>query len=253
MLYVQGILTLVLLAASSAATARTLVISADVWCPYNCEAISKDRGFMVDAAAEILEKQGYTIEYHTNAWTRAVQDVTEGRIDAVVGASAPEAKDLIIADEPLAMNKTCFFTRGDDKFTYKGVPSLDSIRIGVISGYQYGGEIDNYIRQNRANYQKVQFVSGDKPLLQNIHKLDGHRIDALVENDMVMEFSSRKFRVKGLRNGGCDKPGPLFIAFSPKIPDARRLAEFINAGLPEMRRSGRFGQILERYGVRDWR
>ena len=239
-------LVTLLIAVSGSATiarARNLVIEADVWCPYNCDPASKDRGFMIDAAAEILSAQGYTVEYKTDSWTRAMQAVLEGRIDAVVGAGATEAKDLVMAGEPLGINKTCFYTRKNESFTYTGVPSLDGIRLGAISGYLYGSAIDEYVSHNRANYQKVQFVSGDKPLLQNIRKLQGKRIDALVENEMVMDFSMRKFRLDGVRSSGCEKPGPLFIAFSPKISDARRLAEYINAGLPEMRRNGHFNKI----------
>lgn len=251
--FARALIFLGMFCLSTAALADDIVIAADTWCPYNCEATSRDRGFMVDVATEILGKQGYTVVYRNDSWTKALRDAGQGRIDAVVGAGASEAKDLIAAMEPLGINKTCLYARASNPFQYRGVDSLNSVKLGVISGYLYGGAIDQYVEQNRIHYQKVQLVTGDKPLLQNVKKLQAGRIDALVENEMVMDFSQRKFDLKGLRNAGCDQDTPLFIAFSPKRPDARRLAEYMNAGVPLMRRSGRFKQILDRYGVKDWR
>ena len=230
-----------------------LVIAADAWCPYNCEATSHDRGFMIDAASEILGKYGYEVIYRNSPWTNAIRDVANGHVDAVVGAGSAEAKDLVTAFEPLGINKTCFFTASERNFRYTGVTSLNAVRLGVIAGYLYGELIDRYIEEHRIHYNRVQLVTGDKPLLQNVKKLQAGRIDALAENEMVMSFSTRKFNINGLRNAGCEKETALYIAFSPKRSDAKRLAELMNGGMPELRRSGKFKAILKRYGVNDWK
>ena len=230
-----------------------LIIAADAWCPYNCEATSHDRGFMIDAAAEILGKYNYEVIYRNEPWTNAMHDVAEGQIDAVVGAGSAEAKDLVTAFEPLGINKTCFFTSSERNFRYTGVTSLNAVRLGVIAGYLYGDLIDRYVEEHRIHYNRVQLVTGDKPLLQNVKKLQAGRIDALAENEMVMSFSTRKFNIKGLRNAGCEKETALYIAFSPKRSDSKRLAELMNGGMPELRSSGRFKVILKRYGVNDWK
>lgn len=238
---------------SGVAANQQLIVAADAWCPYNCEATSHDRGFMIDAASEILGKYGYEVVYRNQAWTNAMRDVRLGQVDAVVGAGASETKDLVPAFEPLGINKTCFFTSSKKNFHYTGVTSLNTVKLGVIAGYLYSDLIDRYIEEHRIHYNRVQLVTGDKPLLQNIKKLQAGRIDALAENEMVMNFSMRKFNITGLRNAGCEKETALYIAFSPKRADAKKLAEIMNGGMPEIRRNGRFRTILKHYGVADWK
>ena len=231
---------------------KTVVIAADAWCPYNCDEKSQEPGFMIDLATEILGASGYTVIYHNQGWTEAMSDVTTGKIDAVVGAGAIEAKDLTLAGVPLGENQTCFYTRLDDLFKYQPGMSLSSRRVGVISGYLYEDSLDQYLLKNRADYNLVQIATGDKPLLQNIRKLKARRIDTLVENMVVMDFSIAKYQIEGLRLAGCERPRPLFIAFSPQREDKGRLAETMNVGIRTLRKNGRLATILARYGLTDW-
>lgn len=238
---------------SASAFGKVLTIAADTWCPYNCDASSRERGFMIDVVSEVLSKHGYSVSYRNESWTKALQEVQDGAVDAVVGAGSTESEKLVVAKEPLGVNKTCFYTLAGSGWKYTGVGSLSDVRLGVIAGYLYGGETDLYVDKTRTNYEKLQLVTGDKPLLQNVKKLQAGRIDALVENEMVMTFSSHKFALLGLRNAGCDKEMPLYIAFSPKHAESKRLAEYVNQGIPELRRSGKLKAILARYGVKDWK
>ncbi len=231
---------------------KTVVIAADAWCPYNCDEKSQEPGFMIDLAREILGAVGYKVTYHNQPWTDALSDVAAGKIDAVVGAGASEAKNLTLAGVPLGENQTCFYTRQDDLFQYQVGMSLSSRRVGVISGYVYEKSIDKYLLENRADYNLVQIATGDKPLLQNIRKLKARRIDTLIENMVVMDFSMAKYQVEGLRLAGCERPTSLYIAFSPKREDHGRLAEAMNVGVRTMRKNGRLATILARYGLTDW-
>jgi polar amino acid transport system substrate-binding protein len=232
---------------------KTVIIAADAWCPYNCDEKSGKPGFMIDIAREIFGDNGYSVIYQNQSWTTALSNVTSGKIDAIVGAAAVEARDLRLAGEPLGENQTCFYTRTDDLFQYKAGMSLKSRRVGVISGYLYGTAIDQYLAKSRADYNLVQIVTGEKPLLQNIRKLKARRIDTLVENKIVMDFSMGHYRVDGLRRAGCEAPSSLYIAFSPKREDAGHLAEMINIGIRSMRKNGKMASILGSYGLTDWK
>lgn len=235
------------------ASGKTVIIEADSWCPYNCAQTSREPGFMVDVAREILGSTGYKVIYRNQPWTIAVGNVAAGRADAIIGASASEAKEFVLAGEPLGQNTTCLYTRVDDPFVYKAGTPLVGRRIGGASGYLYGDMIDKYIAENRSKYDLVQIVTGDKPLLQNIRKLKDLRIDTLIENQLVMEFSTKKYRLDGVRLAGCDEPSSLHIAFSPKREDAGRLADIMNQGIRDLRRNGRMAAILAKYGVKDWK
>lgn len=233
--------------------AKNLVIAADSWCPYNCDPSSNEAGFMVDIVREILAANGFTMTYKIMPWTDALLAAASGDVDGVIGAAPSEAKDLILAGEALGKNMTCLYTRQDDPFKYSRESPLVGRRIGAASGYLYGGVIDQYIATNRADYSLVQLTGGRAPLLENYRKLTDRRVDTLVENSLVMEFSIKKYRFKGLRLAGCDEPTSLHIAFSPKRADAGRLAELMNEGIRSLRRSGRLAEILERYQVEQFK
>lgn len=232
---------------------KSVVIAADAWCPYNCDDTSREPGFMVDFAREILSAAGYQVTYKNKPWSEALAAVQSGRLDAIIGASAGEARELVLAGEPLGENKTCFYTRVEDPYRYLPGVALTGRRLGVASGYLYGDLVDQYVHEHRSNYNLVQIVTGDKPLLQNIRKLKERRIDTLIENLLVMEFSMRKYRVDGIRLAGCDAPTSLHIAFSPKRDDAGKLADMMNQGIRNLRQTGKMAEILARYGLKDWK
>jgi len=252
-LFTMAIMALSLCPSRLFAGNKTITVAADAWCPYNCDERSREPGFMIDIARDILSASGYVINYKNQSWASAMTDVASGKVDAVVGAGESEARALVLAAEPLGENKTCYYTRTDDLYQFKVGGSLASRRVGVISGYLYGDPLDAYIAANRANYNLVQLVTGDKPLLQNIRKLKDRRIDTLVENMVVMDFSQRKYKVDGIRLAGCEGPVPLYIAFSPKREDAGHLAELMNEGIRSLRKKGRINEIMVRYGLKDWK
>ena len=62
-----------LLAQTAAPTAKTITLAADEWCPYNCAEEDKAKpGYMIEIAQAILGKAGYTVEYKTMAFQRAI-------------------------------------------------------------------------------------------------------------------------------------------------------------------------------------
>lgn len=232
---------------------KNLVIVADEWCPFNCARESLDQGFMIDMAREILAAESYTVEYRTQAWTNALDNAAKGKVDAIVGASRDEAAGLVIVEEPLGENKNCFYTAIDDPFVYRGVASLANRRLAVAAGYLYGQPLDSYIDKQRANYNLLQLATGDHPLLQNIRKLKARRVDTVIENSHVMDYSLRKYRISGIRLAGCDAATPLFMALSRNREDTGKLASVLAKGIRKMRRDGKMRELLARYGLNDWK
>jgi polar amino acid transport system substrate-binding protein len=43
------------------------------------------------------------------------------------------------------------------------------------------------------------------------------------------------------------------MAFSPKRADAGRLKDIMSRGIRELKKTGRMREILERYGLTDWK
>lgn len=232
---------------------KLLSIAADEWCPFNCSKDSLDQGFVIDMTKQILGASGFDIDYSTQAWTSALDDVRAGRKDAIVGASREEAQGLVLVEEPVGENKNCFYTRQADPFVYSSLASLHGRRVAIAAGYLYGEPIDSYITSNRQNFNRIQMVTGEQPLLINIRKLGAMRVDTLIENMQVMDYSLRKYRISGIRLAGCDAPTPIYMAISPKREDAGKVASMLAVGIRKVRKTGKMREILARYGLSDWK
>ncbi len=232
---------------------KSLSIVADEWCPFNCSKDSLDQGFVIDMTKDILGAAGFDIDYATQSWTSALEDVKAGRKDAIVGASREEAQGLIMVEEPFGQNKNCFYTRLGDPFVYRSVDALFGRRIAIAAGYLYGEPIDSYIASNRTNFNRIQMATGEQPLLINIRKVESRRVDTLIENMQVMDYSLRKYRISGIRLAGCDEPTPIYMAISPKREDAGKVASMLALGIRKMRQTGKIRELLARYGLSDWK
>ena len=232
---------------------KTIVVVADEWCPFNCSDESLDQGFMIDMAREVMAGSRYTVNYQTEAWTDAISDVRSGTFDAIVGASREEAKGLVLVEEPLGENKNCFYTRLDDPFVYNPAVNLRTRRLAVAAGYLYGQPIDDYIAAQRVNFNLLQLATGERPLLLNVKKLRAGRIDTVIENVHVMDYSLRKYRITGVRLAGCDASTPIYMAISPAREDAAKIASSMAQGIRKLRKTGRMREILAKYGLSDWK
>jgi polar amino acid transport system substrate-binding protein len=245
----------VLSAFSSVAMAadKSIVVVADEWCPFNCSDESLDQGFMIDMAREILSAERYAVKYRTEAWTDAINAVKAGTFDAIVGTSRDEAKGMVLVEEPLGENKNCFYTRLDDPFVYQATGNLRTRRLAVAAGYLYGHPLDDYIHASRVNFNLLQLATGERPLLVNVKKLRARRVDTVIENVYVMDYSLRKYRITGVRMAGCDAATPIYMAISPTREDAAKIASSMAQGIRKLRKSGRMREILAKYGLSDWK
>src|SRR5688572_5357943 len=79
---------------SQAGWAKTLTIGADIWCPINCDPQDEKQGIGIDLARKIFEPYGYEIRYVVIPWSRALEEVRAGKLDAVVGATHADDESL---------------------------------------------------------------------------------------------------------------------------------------------------------------
>jgi len=246
------IVALLLLVACSA-LAATLSVRADNWPPYNAEPQASKPGYMIELLKEIFEPQGVTVEYKLSPWTRALHDVNSGKFDAVVGTDRSESPEMVFPQESFGNLDNAMYVRNDNVWRYQGVASLKGKRLGVIDGYGYNGELDAYIENNQG--KQVFAVSGDDALPKLIKMLQAGRIDVLVENVYVMNYTLGKLGVTNLVNAGKtdDEPLPLEFGLSPERSTSKNYARMFDEGIAKLRASGRLAEILKRYGVSDWK
>jgi len=233
---------------SSADETRTITVLADEWCPYNCVPGSDQEGFGIEFLRAIYEPLGIKVDYRLKSWDEAVSDTRKGLYDAVISAYKSDAVGFIFPENPYAYSISCFFVKSSNDWIYNGIDSLKFQKIGVISGYSYGKHIDEFIETNREAH--IYMVKGNRPLNALFKALENDKVTAVLEDEAVFRFKHKsEFPGIEIREAGCQHPGSLYIAFSPAMPDSKLYAEMFDRGLIELRRSGKYREILKSYNL----
>ncbi|WP_088332611.1 transporter substrate-binding domain-containing protein [Lacimicrobium sp. SS2-24] len=237
--------------------AKTLVLAADLWCPYNCQPDSDTPGFMVEIARKVFSRHDMQVQYRLVPWSRAVQSARDGDVDAVIGATLNDAPDFVFPRLEQGKMRTALWAAPDLSWRYQGLPSLSEVVLGVSAGYSYGRAIDGYIA-DPLNQNFIHVLFGTAPLAQGLRMLGAGRIDVMVEDESVFRFYVRQrqesadfINVGFIENPNADTD--VYIAFSPAKSDSLELAEMLSEGMASLRASGELHKILERYGLSDWR
>ncbi len=239
-----------------AALADTIRIRADVFYPYNGDPQSDKLGYMIEVAKLALEPAGHKVDYQVMPWARALTELADGSIEAIVGASKADAPSAVFPAEPLGVLENHFFVSKDQAWRYAGVESLSKVAIGVIADYSYGEALDAYIKANEKDPEKVQALSSDTALEQNIKKLQAGRIGAVLEGQAVFSYRvvQMKLSMSDFVDAGSIGDNQLInVAFSAKYPRAQEAAKLISDTVTKLRESGELAKILAKYGLTDFK
>jgi len=80
--------------------ADTLKIASDEWCPYDCIASQNQGkvGYLGDLLVETLKSRGHTVEFVEVSYSRGLELVREGKLDATMACFREEAPDFVFPD-----------------------------------------------------------------------------------------------------------------------------------------------------------
>jgi polar amino acid transport system substrate-binding protein len=237
-------------AAAPAAAAETIVIAGDEWCPYNCKPESANPGFCVELAREIFAAKGIAVKYVVLPWDQAVKDARAGKINAIIGALPEDAPDFVFPEREIGFSKNLFVVRNGVGWQYAGLDSLKGKKIGVIEGYAYGNGLDEYFKANPGIAQ----VAGGEDAKDLLMKwLLAKKIDAFIDDHYVIfSFAKERDALGLIRTAG--SPGEaegVYLAFSPAVPGSAKHAKVLSDGIVALRKSGRYAEIVGKYGIRE--
>ncbi|MDR3480444.1 MAG: transporter substrate-binding domain-containing protein [Burkholderiaceae bacterium] len=241
---------------SAAASAQGLSVQGDLWCPYNCEPQAPQRGYVIDVLQYIFERNGIQFKYDVVPWNRVLLQTREGKTGVAVIVSEDEVRDfgLVIGREPMASAADCVFVGARNKLKYTKAEDLNALKsLGIAASYTYSPAFNDWMERGE-NKGKVHVQTGDRPGEINAINLALGRLDGIIEDDRVMRhiIAKRKLEDKVVL-AGCGERTPLYVAFSPKLENSRKLAEQFDQGVQELRRSGQLAKILAKYGLSDWK
>lgn len=237
------------------ASADTISVRADVWCPYNCVPTDKKIGYAMEIVKTIFEKAGHIVDYQTLPWDQSIARARTGDFVAIIGAAKNDAPDFIFPAETIGLSSTSYATLVDKGLTVKSTGDLSGKLLAVIQGYSYDVSLDGYIAKNKDDGHKIVFASGDDALENNIDRLIAGKADVIADDTNVLFYKTNKMGVseKLKIDKSEDKLSDIYIAFSPKNPKAKDYAALVDKGIADMRASGALKTILRKYGLSDWK
>ncbi len=233
-----------------------ITLVSDYYCPFNCKDSDEKKGILIDIVSEAFRPHGIKVEYKNIPWSRAIADTRAGKYTAIIGAARQEAPDFIFPAIPQITAHFIFYTLKDSSwyYDYHEKAILDKISFGAVNDYSYNKEIDSYIAKNKKNPSKVQLAYGEDAIGMNIQKLLSGRVDAVLEENMVIRNYITEHNLEDkLRPAGVlleDTSSFLFIAFSPKNPDSKKYARILDQETLNMIYSGRIAEIMKNYKVK---
>jgi polar amino acid transport system substrate-binding protein len=238
---------------AAAARAEELKAVTGSWCPFECSPEDADglRGYLNDMAEAIFAEHGITIRFVSTSYLRGIEMVREGQGQILIGIAQEDAPGLVYPAVDQGRTGHTFFVRAGDPWRYTGVASFEQLtKVGTMQGYDYGELNESMAR----NPQRIEVLPGTDRARRNLQKLLARRVDAIIADDAVVEFQARRLgRAHDITRAGTLGVGQrVYIAFSPKLPDAARYAELLSRGTQKLRASGALAKILEPYGLRDW-
>lgn len=239
-----------------AAVAQDIVLAADQWCPFNCKPGSENPGILIEIAQRAFKNSKYNVPginfvYKDMPWARAIEEARKGQVDGIVGASKDDAPDFIFPETSIILTENKFYTLTESPLTSLDIKSLEGVTLGAIRDYAYVDELNLYIKNNLKNPKKIQLSSGEDPLGINIRKLLAKRLDVLVEDVSVMNYTLHTLNMKNkfkVLNSNL-KSDKLYIAFSPQGIRSKELADLVNAEMKRLEHSAELKELLSKYGM----
>lgn len=252
-------------------------------CPYNCEAhvsyISATKlipdqmdyvdgmrrkaadgsGFIIDIIKAIYEPLGHRVVYKTMSQKRAKTRFAAGRYNILLNVKKLKKKndDYLFSTQSIGQTGHVFFTHANTNWRYYGDTSLEMVTLGLVNGQKYP-ELAAYIEANKSLKLRLQFVdaaNAAEALDLNMRKLAKGRISAIYADKYSADFYRKNMELEDtiIDAGELQKTKPLFLAFSPSKTNSKELIKDFDKGIAELRKSGKLAEILDKYGIKDWK
>lgn len=236
--------------------AQPLVMVANDWCPYSCGQEDDLPGYVVELMRDIFAETGVSVEYRVVPWSRAIKMVEQNKASVLLATTFKDTPDLPLTDL-VGLDTSCFYVKAESSVQNPDIGQIRQLRLGVIQDFSYdnGGELDSYIASQSQLNSRVIASSGANALQSNFEKITAGRVDLVVENCNVGDYSLKRFGLEGqIRKVGtiASYRNGLLVGFNQDDPRVPQWIERINRRVAEKRQNGELQILLQKYGLRDW-
>lgn len=230
--------------------ACSVVMGWDPWEPYLFADLDGSvRGLDVELMSAIANEAGCNIGFVKASWTVLLDRLREGEVDVVAGASETESrKEFAWFSAPYRRETFALYVRDTEASKYPSTVMEDvlaqGMKVGVVSDYVYGEQVNRLIESERF---KQQFVEVPISELNYVSLLD-YTIDGFLEDPFVAATILRK---KGYDEDIEQHPlvidsGGVHFMFS-KVSVSKSLVDRLDNALSDLIADGSYQAILDKY------
>ena len=199
---------------------------------------NKYTGIDMDLIKAIAKDQGFTIEIDNPGFDAAVSDVQSGHAQGMIaGMTVTDArKETFDFSEPYYTANSILAVQESSK-----IDSYDDLK-GKTVGVKNGTSSQNFLEENQKKYgYKIKTFSDGASMYDS---LNSGSVAAIMDDEPVIKYAikqGRKFKtpIKGTPSGQ--------LAFAVKKGENPELIEMFNNGLANLKKSGQYQKILDKY------
>jgi polar amino acid transport system substrate-binding protein len=199
---------------------------------------------------EAFAAVGVRVEYGFFPWTRAMKLAQEGRWDGTaIWWDSKSRRESFYFTDPIIPSKTAFFYLKGRTFDWHSYKDLAKLKVGGTAGYFYG---KRFADAERSGLIRTVRTRSDEIGLTNLLK---GRIDVFPGEIVVTYFQIRgtfgpEEASRFTHHPKLIRDEPLYLLLSRKVAGMDRMRDRFNQGLRQLKRSGRYKQIVARVSAR---
>ena len=199
---------------------------------------NKYTGIDMDLIKAIAKDQGFTIEIDNPGFDAAVSDVQSGHAQGMIaGMTVTDArKETFDFSEPYYTANSILAVQENSK-----IDSYDDLK-GKTVGVKNGTSSQTFLEENKKKYgYKIKTFSDGASMYDS---LNSGSVAAIMDDEPVIKYAikqGRKFKtpIEGTPSGQ--------LAFAVKKGENPELIEMFNNGLANLKESGEYQKILDKY------
>lgn len=219
-----------------------LFVVEDDWYPYAGVRDGQAVGLTVDIMRAIYQQPGVVVRFQPLSYSRCMEVARTARYAGCFTTSRNDFYEPYYRypQLPLLEGQIRIYSRSNRPERDLDMKSLEGQEVGVVLSYGYGKEFDanTAIRKEYSTREVNAF-----------RKLKAGRIPYVVAWEGTVNHMLRQNPdLRGwLRPVGKLAPGPVYVSFSRAHPDVEHLVSRFDAGMAQLRKSGRLRQLESRW------
>lgn len=231
---------------SPSAFAHTVRITTGEWAPYTSQTLP-DEGLLAEITRAAFADQGIDLKLAFFPWGRADQLSKSGDWDGTLAyAKTRERENYFFFSDPIYVGKYVLFHLKKHPLEWSTLTDLRDVPMATTIAF--GGMGQPFLDAEKEGKLKVERLPSD---VQSFNMLFNDRVRAVPSDLEVGNFLLQKIFPKDFEHftysGHAVNESEYHLVISKKSSNAMKLIESFNKGLKNLKSSGRYKKILEKW------